>query len=206
MSDFPINLDPQAIPQIPVPEPENIRAGDTVTWQRQFDTFPPGGGFSLSYVFVGQASSYIVNGAMVVNGPNNYVVTVPAATTAAWLPGSYRWQAYIKDGSGNRYTVAEGVAQVLPNLETATGGMDDREPDEIILANIIAMIQGKATQDVQEYQIGSPSGGVRSLKYFTLSELNQMRSTYEKRVRAIRIRRGEILPTQTIGVSFRNGY
>ncbi len=50
VSDFPLNLDPEAIPQIPIPEPENICAGGTITWRRQFDTYLPGGGFSLSYV------------------------------------------------------------------------------------------------------------------------------------------------------------
>jgi hypothetical protein len=201
VSDFPLNLDPAAFPQIPIPEPAEIRSGDTISWQRQFDRYPPGAGFSLSYIFVGMAAGYPVNGSMVVNGPNNYVVTVPATTTATWIPGTYRWQAYISDGSGNRYTVAEGVANVLPNLQLATAGLDDREDDEIILANIIAMLKGKATTDVQEYEING-----RRLSHYTWTELNSMRSTYEKRVRAIRIRRGERPPTQTIGVSFRNGY
>lgn len=184
-----------------VPEPSEIRAGDTITWQRSFDTYSPGDGFSLSYVFVGQTSSYPVSGAMVVNGPNNYVVTVPASTTQSWVPGDYRWQAFIKDGSGNRYTVAEGVSEVLPNLEAATSGMDDREPDEIILANIIAMLTNKATQDVQEYEVAG-----RRLNRYTWSELQVMRSTYEKRVRKIRMDRGEKPKSQAIGVVFRNGY
>ena len=201
VSAFPLNLDPQAIPQIPVPEPAEIRAGDSITWQREFDTFPPGDGFSLSYMFVGKSSGYPVSGAMIANGPNNYIVTVPGATTAAWITGHYRWQAYITDQSGNRYTVAEGVVEVLPNLQLATSGLDDREPDEIILDNIVTMLNGKASQDVQEYEIAG-----RRLNRYTWSELMTMRSTYEKRVRAIRIRRGEKPPVQTIGVVFRYGY
>ncbi|WP_446744289.1 hypothetical protein [Silvibacterium acidisoli] len=201
MSDFPINLDPQALPQVPVPEPDEIRAGDTVSWQRQFDRYPPGSGFSLSYIFLGQSAGYPVGGSMVANGPNNFVVTVPAATTAAWQPGSYRWQAYIHDANGNRYTVAEGITEILPNLENQTSGLDDREPDEKILDAIISMLSGKASQDAQEYEIAG-----RRLNRYSWTELMRMRSTYEKRVRAIRIRRGEIPPTQTIGVLFRNGY
>ncbi len=69
VSDFPLNLDPEAIPQIPIPEPENICAGGTITWRRQFDTYLPGGGFSLSYVSW-QTSSYSVNGSMMLSGPN----------------------------------------------------------------------------------------------------------------------------------------
>lgn len=196
-----LNIDPTAMPQVPVPEPTEIRAGDTITWQRSFDQFPGSEGYTLSYMFVGQKSGYPISGSMVVDGTNNFVVTVPAATTAAWVPGSYRWQAFIHDQAGNRYTVGEGIAEVLPNLELATAGMDDREPDEIILSNIVAMLQGKATADVQEYEIAG-----RRLNRYRWEELMTMRSTYEKRVRAIRIRRGEEPPTQTIGVSFKYGY
>ena len=198
VSDFPLNLDPIALPLYIVREPMEIRAGDTVQWTREFDRFPHADGYSLSYVFVGQSSQYQVTATA---GTESYTVDVPGATTATWAPGWYRWQAYIKDASGNRYTVAENKVQVLPNLEVATTGLDDREPDEIILGNIVAMLQGKATKDVQEYEING-----RRLSYYRWDELVKMRAVFESRVRKIRLRRGEILPTKTIGVMFRNGY
>ncbi len=201
MSDFPLNLDPATIPQSPVPEPTEIRAGDTVSWSRSFDQFPPSDGYSLSYVFVSKANLYPVAGSMVTVGQDNFSVKVPAAATATWVPGWYRWQAYISDADENRYTVGEGKVEVLPNLQAATSGLDDREPDEIILDNLIAMLTGKATADVREYEIAG-----RRLSRYSWSELMVMRSTYEKRVRAIRIRRGEKPRSQTIGVSFSNGY
>lgn len=201
MSDFPLNLDPVSIPQSPTDEPLNIRAGDTVGWSKSFDQYPPSGGYSLSYVFVSKSALYAVAGNMVTAGQNNYSIEIPAATTAAWAAGTYRWQSYITSADGKRFTVGEGVAEVLPNLQVATAGVDDREPDEIILDNIIAMLTNKATADVQEYEISG-----RRLNRYTWKELMTMRSTYEKRVRAIRIRRGEVPPTQTVGVSFRYGY
>ena len=199
--DFDLNLDPAAIPQHPIPEPREIRAGDTLTWSKSFDQFPPDGGYSLSYMFVCQTVGYAVGGSMITPGMNNYTVKVPATTTAAWTPGWYRWQAFISDGNGNRYTVGEGKVQVLPNLQLATGGIDDREPDEVILDNIVALLNNKATADVNSYEIAG-----RRLDRYSWTELMLMRSTYEKRVRAIRIRRGERPPTQTIGVGFRYGY
>jgi hypothetical protein len=198
VSDFLYNLDPLSLPLHPVREPTEIRAGDTVQWTREFDRFPPADGYSLSYVFVSQVSQYLIEATA---GTESYTVDVSGATTAAWAPGWYRWQAYVKDGSGNRYTVAEDKVQVLPNLEVATSGIDDREPDEIILSNIVAMLQGKATKDVQEYEING-----RRLTYYRWDELVKMRAVFEARVRQIRLRRGDILPTRTIGVTFRNGY
>ena len=83
MSTFPIDLDPLAIPDPPQAEPREIRAGDTLTWARSSDDYPPGGAYTLSYVFVNRTANYTFGGAMVTNGPQNYAVTVPAATTAA---------------------------------------------------------------------------------------------------------------------------
>jgi len=203
VSTFPIDFDPLAIPDPPQPEPREIRAGDTVKWQRPWNDYPPTdpAGYSLSYAIVGRAATYAVNGGMVTAGPQNFEVIVPAATTAAWLPGWYRWQAYIGDTAGNRYTIAEGKLQVLPNLQAQTTGFDDREPDEIVLDNINAMILAKSTQDVESYRVFE-----RELRLYSWADVLNAKSVYEERVRAIRIRRGEKLPKRTIGVTFNYGY
>jgi len=201
VSTFPIDLDPLALPSPPQPEPSNIRSGDTVAWERASNDYPPGGGYSLSYAFVSRAASYQVNGSMVTAGSQNYEITVPAATTATWAPGTYRWQAYINDTSGNRYTIAEGTVEVLPNLQAQTGGFDDRHPDEQILDNINAMILAKSSQDVESYRIFE-----RELKLYTWKDVLNAKSVYEGRVRSLRIARGEKVPKRTVGVSFNYGY
>jgi hypothetical protein len=199
VSTFPIDLDPLALPNPPQPEPREIRAGDTVTWSRYYDDYPPGDGYTLQYVFVSRTANYPINGGMIVAGSQSYDVTVPAATTATWAAGWYRWQAYIFDSATppNRYTVGEGVVEVLPNLLAATTGFDDREPDEIMLDAVVALLGNKVLTDAQEYRIQE-----RELRKYTFAELLELRSQLEARVRAIRIRRGEIPATQTIGVQF----
>lgn len=201
MSSFPIDLDPLAIPQEPQPEPREIRAGDTVAWQRATNDYPPSAGYSLSYTFVSRTATIQINGGMIVAGSQNYEITVPAATTAAWAPGSYRWQAYIADQSGNRFTIGEGKVEILPNLQVTTAGLDDRELDEITLDNINTLIQGKATSDVKEYKVFE-----RELQHYGWKELLELKSVFEQRVRALRIRRGEIPRKKTIGVSFGYNY
>jgi hypothetical protein len=152
---------------------------------------------------VNRFGNFAVSGSMIVPGSQNYQVTVPAAVTASWTPGWYRWQAYINDSATppNRFTIGEGKVEVLPNLQTATGGFDDREPDEITLDNINALIQGKATQDVREYKVFE-----RELQRYAWKELLEVKAVFEQRVRALRIRRGETQPSKTIGVSFGYGY
>lgn len=201
MSTFLSNFDPLALPNPPQGEPREIRAGDTVKWARAVDNYPPSQGFTLSYTFLSRTVTYQVNGGMVTVDGENYAVTIPAATTAAWTPGTYRWQGYIADGVGNRYTVAEGVVNVLPNLQATSGGFDDREPDEIILDNINAMILAKSTQDVESYRLFE-----RELHLYTWKDVLTAKSVYEARVRNLRISRGEKLPNQTPGVVFNHGY
>jgi hypothetical protein len=201
VSTFPIDLDPLALPTPPQPEPLEIRSGDTIQWSRACDDYSPSKGFSLSYALVGRTASYAINGGQVVPGNQNYEVTVPAATTATWAPGWYRWQAYINDQAGNRFTIAEGKAEILPNLQAQVGGFDDREPDEMILDQINAMIAAKAAQDVESYRVFE-----RELRLYSWKDVLYAKGVYEERVRSLRIRRGEKPESRTVGVSFGNGY
>jgi hypothetical protein len=204
VSTFPLDLDPFAVPESPQLEPREIRAGDTIQWARAYDEYPPGteAGYTLTYTFVSQTATIQINGAMVAaNNSENFNVTVPASVTALWAAGHYRWQAYIMDNQANRWTVAEGVVEILPNLQVTTAGLDDRAPDEITLANIDLMLAGKATADVQEYKVFE-----RELRRYTWKELLEVRSVYYQRVRKLRIDRGEIPRSRTIGVRFQDGY
>lgn len=184
----------------PRQEPSEIRAGDTVSWQRYFLDYPASGGFSLAYALVSRTVSYDVSGDQVTADGDRFVVTIPAATTAQWMKGFYRWQAYITDGNGNRWTVDEGVLRILPNLQQTNGqGYDDREMDEKILAAIKDLLAGKVLSgDAQRYMIHGPNGAGRELQRYTFAELEKLRGIYARRVREIRIRRGERVPSRTL--------
>lgn len=183
----------------PFREPSLIRAGDTVTWERYFPLYEATGGYTLAYTIINRTVTYQVNGGEVVPNGNAFTVTIPAATTANWLPGQYRWQAYISDGNGNRYTVAEGVLEITPNLQVQPAGLDDRELDEKILDAIRDLISGKVLAgDAQKYMIHG-----RELQRYTFAELKALRSEYALRVREIRIRRGERVPSRTVRSSIR---
>jgi hypothetical protein len=189
------------VPLIPKLEPLRFVAGDTVKWTRNIPGYPSGAN-TLSYVLISRTATYQVNGSEVTAEGDGFAMTIPAATTANYAAGVYRWQAYISDGSGNRYTVGEGEVEILPNLQASTAGIDDREQDEKILDAIKDMLAGKVLAgDAQRYMIHG-----RELQRYTFAELQKLRGQYERRVRAIRIRRGERVPSRSIGVVFRNGY
>lgn len=179
-------------------EPTQIYAGDTVQWRRCFDGYSASAGYTLAYTIINRTATHQVSGSMVVGDGDAFAVTIPAATSAAWVAGQYRWQAYIADGSGNRYTVGEGVLEVLPNLQAQGSGYDDREDDEKILDAIIALLSGKVLAgDAQRYMIHG-----RELQRYTFAELEKLRCQYALRVRRLRVRRGERVSARTIRTGF----
>lgn len=201
MSTFPPLWDFNGQPVIPIQEPASFVAGDTVKWTRRVPGYPSDSN-TLSYTLITRTAVYQVDGSQVVASGDGFAITIPAATTAAWAAGVYRWQSYISDGDGNRYTVGEGELEILPNLQAQTGGFDDREPDEKMLDAIKDMLSGKLSAgDAQRYTIHG-----RELQRYTFAELQKLRGQYERRVRAIRIRRGEKVPSRSIGVRFGNGF
>lgn len=176
-------------------EPDQISAGDSVSWNKAF----PGldvAGLSLSYSIVSRVARYEVDATA--GDSDCYSVSIAGATTAGWAPGRYRWVAYLKDGDGNRITASSGEMVVLPNLEAATGGLDDRDSDQKILDAIVALLEGKVLAgDAQHYRIGE-----RELTRYSFSELEALRSKYALRVRNRKIARGERVPSRTRRTSF----
>lgn len=169
-----------------------------MTWRREFRGYPSGGAFALAYTLINRAAKYDIADSQVVGEAGDYIVTVPATATATWAPGKYRWQAYISDGDGNRFTVDEGEIRVLPNLQIQTSGFDDRESDEKSLDDIIALLAGKFVEgDSQMYEIHG-----RKNQRYTFDELIRLRSYYALRVRDIRIRRGERVSSRTVRTAF----
>ena len=188
-------------PLVPISEPVNFVAGDTVRWYRRIPGYAPGQ-YTLSYTLINRTNSYQVQGAQITTSGDGFAISIPATVTATWSAGEYRWQSYVADGAGNRFTVGEGVLEILPNLQAQVGGFDDREQDEKDLDAVKAMLSGKLTAgDAQKYMIHG-----RELQKYSFAELTRLRGQLERRVRAIRIRRGEQVPSRSIGVRFGNAF
>lgn len=151
-------------------EPSRVIAGDTVAWRRaDLLSDYPSGSYSLHYRGrrEGDATS-----SFNVTANSAYQVTVAAAATSAWTPGTWHWQAYITRASdAARVTVAEGVFDVVANRAASTA--DPRSHAKRMLDAIEALLEGKAVDDVAEYAING-----RSLKKIPVPELITLRDRY----------------------------
>lgn len=151
---------------VPTTEPRYLTAGDTWTWQRSLSDYSAADGWTLTYALVTSAAQITITASA---SGSDHLVEVDAATTAAYTPGDYSWQAYVTSGA-ERYQVDTGTVTVRPNLAAASSGYDTRSGAEIILDAINTYLQ---TGDIQA---GSVSFEGRQIQYHSLEDLLKARS------------------------------
>lgn len=150
-------------------EPFEITAGDTVTWTKTLEQYPAPE-WQLNYVLLNASHKIQITG--VADG-SNHLISVPAAVSVAYGAGSYKWQSYVTKGA-ERYTIATGQMTIKPDFATALA-MDTRSHVKKTLDALEAMIEGKASRDVQEYSIQG-----RMLKHIPLTELMPLYEKYKR--------------------------
>jgi len=150
---------------IPTSEPPFLTAGDTWTWTRSCPDYPASSGWELSYALTSSTAQVTITASA---SGDDHLVSVAAATTAAYTAGDYSWQAYVTLDA-ERYMVDSGRVTVRPNLAAASSGYDSRSAAAKALAAIESFL---ATGDptAAEVQIEG-----RALKYVPVLDLHRLR-------------------------------
>ena len=128
-------------------EPKQIVAGDTAAWGRSEALYPASGGWTLTYYLAKDATNPIAIQATA--SGDDHAVSVPAATTAGWAPGAYRWTARVNK-AGEVVTLQTGHLVILADPSTAS---DPRSHAEKALAAITAVLEGRLADPLAEYEI-----------------------------------------------------
>lgn len=167
-------------PVIPYGPPAAPRAGDTWQWRiAQSADYPIADGWALSYALVSTSSATQVpltwSAGYVANDGAEFTVTIPATITAAFAAGGYRLTAFLTL-STVRHTLDEDHVLVQPNTATQTAGQG-RTFAETALANIESVLAGRATADVESYQIDG-----RALNRTPIADLYKMRTRFRTEV------------------------
>lgn len=167
----------------PEKEPTQLVIGDRWVWKLTDlgSDYPPAS-YSLKYS-LRLANSTASEIEIVANeSGSDYLVEVPAATTAGYTAGRYYWQRYIvRTSDSERLLLRRGVLDALKNQDAAA--VDPRTHARKVLDAIEAVIEGRATKDQEEYSIGS-GGSSRSLKRTPIQDLNDLRDKYRAEVDA----------------------
>ena len=158
---------------VPTTEPTEVVAGDTLTWRRSLADYPASAGWVLSYALVNAAGQIAISASA---DGDDHLVSVAAATSAAYPVGTYAWQAYVTKTT-ERYLVDSGRLTVLPNLAAQVGGYDNRSWAQ---KTVDAIEQWMATRSPQvaEYQING-----RAMKYWEDAKLLATRTALLAEIR-----------------------
>ncbi len=144
--------------------------GDTLTFSATLADYPASDGWVLHYRLIprGDAGSAVAFNSTASGA--DHLVTVSAATTAAWQPGTYGWASWVTDGTST-HSIGQGATELLPNPRTAVTPLDMRSAAQIALDNVRAILRGKASADVLSYTIAG-----RSLQRYSVAELITLES------------------------------
>jgi hypothetical protein len=180
----------------PHPEPLAFNAGDSLAWNRGFEQYPASGGWTLTYVLNNQSQKYVVSPSDITVDGDGFSVAIPSSETKTWTAGEYLWLAVMQNtvnGVAERFTCAMGRVAIQADILDASAPVDTRALEEIALANIKAVLAGRAGDGVQEYKIND-----RELRRYSMAELFKLKSYFESEVRKIRIKHGETVLPDTV--------
>jgi len=132
-------------------EPLKLAAGDTINFLKGLPDYPASQGWSLKYEARGGAQPIEFVSASI---GDSHQVTVPAATTAGWLPGNYQLVGYAENAAaGEREQFYQNFLTITPNMEGADGDLPVETHAQKMIRLIEAVQEGKATHDILESDI-----------------------------------------------------
>lgn len=150
-------------------EPDQVRAGDTIKWEKDLADYPADDSWVLKYAFRGNSATIDITASA---SGKKHTVTISAATSASYDTGVFDVLGWVEKSS-ERYTVYSGTIEVLADLEAAGSSYDGRTHVKKTLDAIEAVLENRATKEILESTIE----GVQ-IKRIPHEELMAMRGRY----------------------------
>lgn len=161
-------------------EPTQITAGDTIAWSKSLAAYPASDGFVLHYALqmLGGGLPIKIDAAA---AGDDHAISITAATSGGWAAGDYSWFSYVtKDAE--RYSVEQGSISIAPDPLKFNAKTDLRSHAQRTLDSIEAVIEGRATQVDEEFEINI-AGNTTKLKAVAIGELLAVRDRYVEMVK-----------------------
>ncbi len=157
--------------------------GDSLNMLDTYADYPESAGWVLKTSFTPRSGSTRFVLTATAEG-DSYRTTALPSVTATWVAGEYTLHQWVEK-AGQRVTLATAPITLLPDPNAVATDVSFRSHAERTLSMIEAMIEGKATRDVQEYSING-----RMMKHIPIAELLKLRATYSAEVAAERRAKG----------------
>ncbi len=153
-------------------EPEKLTAGVTWKWKKTISDYPASEWALTYYLRKDGASATSFSAAA---DGDSYLVTVAAATTAAYASGIYDFIGWVIKGT-EKYEVFNSMIEVLPN-PTNTSAYDPRSHARRVMELLEAAMEGRVPNGMESYSIGG-----RSINKIPLSQLRELWEKYKQDV------------------------
>ena len=154
-------------------EPEKLTAGVTWKWKKTISDYPASE-WVLTYYL--RKSGVTATSFSAAADGDSYLVTVAAATTAAYASGVYDFIGWVVKGT-EKFEVFNSVIEVLPN-PTNTSAYDPRSHARRVMELIEAAMEGR----IDAGQMESYSIGGRSISKIPLNQLRELWEKYKQDV------------------------
>lgn len=159
---------------IPEIEPDKMVVGDRLQWTKTLSDYPATSeGWTLTYYLRANLPDGQINLVATASG-ESYAVDVAPETTSGWTPGKYVWEAYVSK-SGSRYKVGDGRIELTADFSAIELPYDGRTHARKVLDSINAVIEGRASSDIQRYVVQAVG---RSVDKLPISDLLKFRDYY----------------------------
>ncbi len=153
-------------------EPEKLTSGVTWKWKKTISDYPASE-WTLTY-YLRKDGATATSFSAAADG-DSYLVTVAAATTAAYASGIYDFIGWVIKGT-EKYEVFNSMIEVLPN-PTNTSAYDPRSHARRVMELLEAAMEGRVPNGMESYSIGG-----RSINKIPLSQLRELWEKYKQDV------------------------
>ena len=153
-------------------EPEKLTAGVTWKWKKTLSDYPASE-WALTY-YLRKDGATATSFSATADG-DTHLVTIAAATTAAYASGIYDFVGWVIKGT-EKYEVFNSMIEVLPN-PTNTSAYDPRSHARRVMELLEAAMEGRVPNGMESYSIGG-----RSINKIPLSQLRELWEKYKQDV------------------------
>ena len=130
--------------------PSRLAVGESVSWKWSDGRFPASGGWSLVYSLVNRERQIQITATA---DGTAHLVEVTAATSAAYVAGTYSFQAHVAKGD-ERYQVASGTITIAGDLATESTGTDTRTLAQKMVSEYEAVLIARASKTQGKQMVG----------------------------------------------------
>ena len=161
--------------------PAALVSGDRWAWKLgNISSAYPSTSYSVKWVARLESGADNASEISVTGSPSgaDYLFEVASSSTAGYGRGRYAWQLIVtRTSDSERVVIDADSVEVVADRDTQTG--DLRSHARRMLERVEAMLEGTADLSVQSYSIAG-----RSLSRYSPAELQDLRDTYRREVRA----------------------